>query len=257
MSTRKRTEKKPRISAEERKAAIVAAAMTLFARRGFHGATTKDLARAAGVSEALIYSHFPSKEDLYQNVQFLCLEVETQANALLAPRKPGTEALVIAVHTLVFEVLESFAGKNRSELMRRLQAFSMLEDGRFAASFFEKHLVPWFPFVLKCIEASRKAGDLSGSGIPDENLIWFVHHLPMMVRLSTLPEKKISYANSAHLVDQICLFCLRGMGMKESAIKRWHRADRFKKKRFPTSRGNASPQKAKAGAFPRDAKAFP
>ncbi len=233
MSINKDPQKKARIPAEERKAAIAAAAMALFARKGFHGTTTKDLAKAAGVSEALIFSHFPSKEELYQNVQFLCLEAETEAKASLTPRKPGPEALVIAVQTLVFEVFESFAGKGRSELMRRLQTYSMLEDGRFASAFFETHLRPWFPYVLKCIEASRKSGDITSSDIPDQNIIWFVHHLPMMVRLSTLPEKKISYAESARIVDQMCLFCLRGMGMKEAAIKRWYDASRFKKNRGP------------------------
>lgn len=228
MSIKKGGKKQVRIPAEQRKSAIAAAAMALFARKGFHGTTTKDLAEAAGVSEALIFSHFPSKEDLYKNVQFLSLEAESEARALLLPRKPGTEALVIAVQTLVFEVFESFAGKDRSELMRRLQTYSMLEDGRFASAFFETHLRPWFPYVLECIEASRRSGDISARDIPDENLIWFVHHLPMMVRLSTLPATKISYKEASRIVDQMCLFCLRGMGMKETAIKRWFVPARFR-----------------------------
>lgn len=231
MSTQKRSKKSARIPAAERKAVIASAAMDVFARQGFHGTTTRDLARAAGVSEALIFSHFPTKEALYRNVQFLCLEAEVEAHELLSPRKPGTEALVIAVQTLVFEVFESFAGKQRSELLRRLQTHSMLEDGKFAAAFFDTHLRPWFPYVLECIHASRKKGDLAPGSIPDENLIWFVHHLPMMVRLSTLPGKRASYKEEARIVDQMCLFCLRGMGMKEQAIQRWYNAARFRPKK--------------------------
>ncbi|WP_448223416.1 TetR/AcrR family transcriptional regulator [Gordonia iterans] len=43
---------------------LLAAAVDLFARQGFHGTTTRDLARAAGMSPAAVYVHYPSKEDL-------------------------------------------------------------------------------------------------------------------------------------------------------------------------------------------------
>ena len=39
--------------------------MHLFARLGFRGATTRQIAEAAGVNEAIIFRHFPTKEDLY------------------------------------------------------------------------------------------------------------------------------------------------------------------------------------------------
>lgn len=225
LSTRKKKPGRSRISAEERKAAIIVAAMELFARKGFSGTTTKDLARAAGVSEALIFSHFPSKEDLYKNVQYLCLEAQSAAEEGLASLMPGTRALVLAVQTLVFEVFESFAGRGRSELLRRLQIHSMLEDGRFAAAFFRAHFRPWFPFVLRCMSVSRKSGDIVAAEIPDENTIWFVHHLPMMVRLSMLAPEAIEFKKSARLLDQMCLFCLRGMGMTDQAVRKFYPVD--------------------------------
>src|SRR5436190_1872122 len=58
-----------RLSAEQRRTAIVKAALPLFARKGFANTTTRELAEAAGVSEALIYKHFPSKESLYAEIQ--------------------------------------------------------------------------------------------------------------------------------------------------------------------------------------------
>jgi len=42
----------------------VAAARDTFAAKGFDGTTTRELARAAGVSEALLYKYFPGKESL-------------------------------------------------------------------------------------------------------------------------------------------------------------------------------------------------
>ena len=53
------------MSAQERRASILDAAVKLFAERGFRGTTTRDLAAAVGVSEPVLYEHFPSKRDLY------------------------------------------------------------------------------------------------------------------------------------------------------------------------------------------------
>lgn len=54
-----------RLPAEQRRRQLLAAATRVFARRGFHGATTKAIAREAGVAEALIYRYFPSKDALF------------------------------------------------------------------------------------------------------------------------------------------------------------------------------------------------
>ena len=54
-----------RMTAEQRRAQIIEAAITLFGRHGFKGATTKALAEALGVSEGTIFKHFPTKDDLY------------------------------------------------------------------------------------------------------------------------------------------------------------------------------------------------
>ena len=58
-----------RMNCDARKEAIVKAALPLFARQGFARTTTRQLADAAGVSEALLYKHFPSKESLYAEIQ--------------------------------------------------------------------------------------------------------------------------------------------------------------------------------------------
>lgn len=57
-----------RLSATERRAAILDAAMEVFATRGYHGASIDDIAHAAGISKALIYEHFPSKKDLHASL---------------------------------------------------------------------------------------------------------------------------------------------------------------------------------------------
>jgi AcrR family transcriptional regulator len=51
--------------AAERRRCIVDAALPAFARSSYRGVTTAEIARAVGVSEPILYRHFPSKRDLY------------------------------------------------------------------------------------------------------------------------------------------------------------------------------------------------
>lgn len=54
-----------RLPAAERRAALVDCACTVFSSASYRGATTADIARAAGVTEPVLYRHFESKRDLY------------------------------------------------------------------------------------------------------------------------------------------------------------------------------------------------
>ncbi len=54
-----------RLTAEARRAAILNAASTVFSARGYHSASIDDIAGEAGVSKALIYEHFASKQELH------------------------------------------------------------------------------------------------------------------------------------------------------------------------------------------------
>lgn len=57
-----------RLSAAERRASIMAAAKILFADKGFHGVSVDEIARRLGVSPAVLYQHFDSKQALYESV---------------------------------------------------------------------------------------------------------------------------------------------------------------------------------------------
>lgn len=64
MNTAKPAPVKRRMRREDRRDEILRSATEVFGRLGFRSATTSELARAAGVSEALLYQHFPSKQSL-------------------------------------------------------------------------------------------------------------------------------------------------------------------------------------------------
>src|SRR5215204_1589365 len=54
-----------RLTGEERRTGILDAALASFSKSGYHAASIDDIAREAGVSKALIYEHFASKQELY------------------------------------------------------------------------------------------------------------------------------------------------------------------------------------------------
>lgn len=68
MQTLKKPRKKTRLTGAERRRQIVRIASELFARKGFRGTTTREIAREAGISEAVIYRHFSRKENLYRAI---------------------------------------------------------------------------------------------------------------------------------------------------------------------------------------------
>ncbi|MGE5722460.1 MAG: helix-turn-helix domain-containing protein, partial [Sphingomonadales bacterium] len=63
MGSRRR--RRSRVDVAER---ICAAARQLFAERGYHGATTREIARSADVSETLLFRYFGSKSTLFDEV---------------------------------------------------------------------------------------------------------------------------------------------------------------------------------------------
>ena len=63
---------RPRLTADDRRAAILTTARATFARRGFFGTGTAEIAAAAGCSEPTLYKHFPSKQALFAAVVSDC-----------------------------------------------------------------------------------------------------------------------------------------------------------------------------------------
>src|SRR6185436_6737946 len=101
-----------RMSAENRKEAIIQAALPLFARKGFAETTTRELARAAGVSEPLLYKHFPSKEALYAEIQDSSCKGTDLGFQKVAGLKPSAATLVHLVYFLMrAQILGKPAGK--------------------------------------------------------------------------------------------------------------------------------------------------
>ncbi|HTS60610.1 MAG TPA: TetR/AcrR family transcriptional regulator [Candidatus Acidoferrales bacterium] len=57
-----------RLPAPDRRRRLLDSALDLFAHKGFNGTTTREIAAAAGVTEAIVFRHFPNKHALYSAV---------------------------------------------------------------------------------------------------------------------------------------------------------------------------------------------
>jgi AcrR family transcriptional regulator len=96
MSNEKTEERRKRRTAARRNQ-ILDAAVGVFAEKGFHRATTREIADAADVSEGTIYNYFDSKEDLLIGIMNHLAEVETLPEEFMEALKGDVRELFIAV----------------------------------------------------------------------------------------------------------------------------------------------------------------
>ena len=211
----------PRLDSDERRTAIVMAAVPLFARKGFAGTTTREIAEAAGISEALVFKHFPSKQTLYAEIlQWLGCQGDP-ALEKLATLPASTETLICMVRFMVGRFVLGNE-KERAELRPRLRLVlnSWLEDGGYARQLFDgacDRVVPYFKASLAAAEA---AGDVVPALGAPENRFWFAQHVAAMMAFAALPPQDcVPYRGTPQQVaEEATVFILRGIGMTEAAI---------------------------------------
>lgn len=213
--------KRIRLPSRERRQAIVTAVQGAFADKGFDGTTTRELARAAGVSEALLYKHFPSKESLYVAMLEACADgpMATEFTRVLT-LPPSTSTLVVLVHFLTSHFV--LGEDPQKTTMHRLALRSLLEDAEFVRLGAKQFGASWIRKVEACITAAVKAGDLKATPVRRDLRAWFVHHLAFALMLHLHPKiPAVDYGISrSTLVVQAVWFLLRGMGLEEAAIRR-------------------------------------
>jgi AcrR family transcriptional regulator len=213
--------KRRRMMAEDRKQAIVAAAMPLFARQGYAETTTKDLAEAAGVSQPLLYKHFPSKEALYREIQKFSCQGNDPVAQKLSTLEPSSSTLVYLVYYFMRAlILGKPVGNIHWDTRHRLMLKSLLEDGAFARLVYQSRFDCYCSRIETCLDAAMAAGDAVKSPLTRGNRARFAYHVGAWMALVYLPPKPaINYRVSrAKLLDQVVWFVLRGMGLTDQAL---------------------------------------
>lgn len=124
------------MAAEDRRLQILQVAVSLFSQRGFVGTTTKEIAQAAGVSEAMVFRHFANKQELYSAI----LDHKACSGDSMNPEALVADALQEKDDHAVFERLALGALEHHEcdPEFQRLLLHAALEGHELAQMFFEK-----------------------------------------------------------------------------------------------------------------------
>ena len=143
-----------RLAANVRREQLLSAAMRLFALQGFDGTTTRDIAHAAGINEAIIFRHFASKEDLYWAVVASRIKAagrHEKIRAYLASDLSEREVLA--------GIAESFLDRNDEDAdLTRLLLFSALRSSKLAEKFFHTYMAGTHELLAGFIRQRVEAG---------------------------------------------------------------------------------------------------
>ena len=148
-----------RMKADERREQILHTAIELFSQKGFSGTTTKEIARAAGVSEAIIFRHFAKKSDIYHAI----LDDKARHDGMKFPWEEDDillDAILRKDDKAVFYRLAFNAlNKQQSDVgFMRLLMYSALEEHELAERFFSEFVARIYGFIGGYVEERQRDG---------------------------------------------------------------------------------------------------
>jgi AcrR family transcriptional regulator len=137
-----------RLSANDRRQQIMQVATGLFARQGFQGTTTREIADRAKINEALLFRHFPSKETLYwEIIEELC-EARGRRERLNDILKRSKNDLQV-----FSEIAREFLVRDAHDTeLTRLLWFTALENHTLSERFFSTYVAVHYETLAAYIE---------------------------------------------------------------------------------------------------------
>jgi AcrR family transcriptional regulator len=147
-----------RMAGEERRLQILAVAVSLFSNRGFRGTTTKEIAQAAGVSEAMVFRHFATKEELYAAI----LDHKACSGGKFEPAEMAADGIARKDDRAVFESLALGALRHHENDpdFQRLLLHSALEKHELAQMFFDEFVRRVYEFLGRYLRERQREGAL-------------------------------------------------------------------------------------------------
>ncbi len=200
--------RKSRMPADDRHRQLLRSAIDCFARNGFGGTKTKDIAAAAGVSEAILFRHFATKEDLYHAI----LDMKEDQEAANSLKVLIEECAARRDDAGVFSAVarEIFASFEEDPAFQRLILYALLE-GHLMANLFHKRLGSRRREFMRRYVVQRQAEGAFRQGDPDLALNFAVGslvHFAMAKHIFGM--KKPAIADEA-VIKQIVEFILAGL----------------------------------------------
>jgi AcrR family transcriptional regulator len=148
------------MSGDDRRRQILQTAVRLFSTYGFSGTTTRKIAEAAGVSEAMVFKHFSTKEDLYGAILH---EKACEEGSHRFPWDSNKELQKAIEEKDDFGVFYHIAlhamNKQQNDVgFMRLMFFSALEEHELAERFFSEFVSKVYDFIGGYVAERQKDG---------------------------------------------------------------------------------------------------
>lgn len=143
--------RRKRLAAPERREQILKAAQRVFIRTGLGGSRTRELALEAGVNEATLFTHFKTKEELFDAAVVEPLErlVEKEMNIDRSYRSPTSQEeqqrLNLEAHQRLLDTIRE---------IYPLLVTALFSDSERGRQFYRDHLYPWFQSLAPSIRES-------------------------------------------------------------------------------------------------------
>ena len=195
-----------RLKGEERHRLIVEAAIAFFSQKGFRGTTTKEIAEAAGCSEATIFKHFTTKEELYSAILEAKVVIEqTLAKAAHAAARKDDAGVFRAVG------LEILTQTEQDPSLMRLLLYSALEGHELSELFFQSRVRRLHEFLSAYIQGRIADGVFR----PMDSLVTARAFVGMVVHYLLIHEifgiKRPPHASPERIVETFVTLFLDGI----------------------------------------------
>jgi AcrR family transcriptional regulator len=146
-----------RMASDERRHQILHIAMRLFAEHGFRGTTTKEIAAAAGVSEAMVFRHFANKDELYSAIigHKSCNHAEMKTPLEKLAELAAAKDDYAMFYGMAINMLNKHA---EDPNFMRLLLFAALENHDLAQIFFDNFVAEIYNFLENYIKERQAEG---------------------------------------------------------------------------------------------------
>jgi len=161
------TSARTRLSAQERRQAVLDTACRIFAQSSYRGATTAEIAREAGITEPILYRHFGSKRDLY----LACLD-----EAWRSFRVAAEEAIAADPYHCFGAIQDAYMAKKTKLRLVDLwiQALVEASDDAAIAKALRKQVREVHAFFADLVRRGQELGALNADRDPEAEAWIFV-----------------------------------------------------------------------------------
>lgn len=153
---------RPKAGSEDKKARILAEALTLFSTRGYVGTSLADIARASDISKAGLLHHYSSKD------QLLAAVLDERDRRTMSRLPDGDEGAEVALDAWVEMVAHNQRHPDVVALYTAMSA-AVIDSDHQAHPWFRQHLMSAIAYLVDALERGKVTGEVRADA-PSEQI---------------------------------------------------------------------------------------